>query len=651
MTPANPSRRTNQFLLFAILLVAFLLRVYKLPAQSLWYDEGVTAWVARMPFAQMVAWTANDIQPPLYYAIVGGWGAIAGWSEFALRWVSVLFGMLTVPLLYTLMRSWQRRLGGDERAALWVALLAAIHPLLIYYAQEARMYALLGALVALGGWLLTPALLGHMAWRRWIGYAVTMALAAWTHYFAFFVLAAFGVAWLWEYLLRAKTQRSGFVRFVAANALVVSLFLPWLGVMFRRWGVDASYWQGQLKVWEAVRGVAQRFVTGETMREQPAVLMATAILLLTIVGLVAFWRTHARQRPLLRFALCWLILPVAAVILLASFAPKFNARYVYVALPGLLLVWGVLLGWATAPQEFGKRFFASRAVALLLLPLLFATASWYWDGAFAKAQWRELTEYLRPRLTEEERVILVSGHALPVWEYYAPDIEPVRLPEIDVLDVDEVLTFANTAQPLRAALETHPGAWLVGWQDEVVDPNQVVSTQLELGGREKGSSATFTQLTLDRFSQIRIGRISDTPPISATINADFGGQVVLDGYRPLDNGDLLLFWHLPQDSSADYHFALDVLDGNGNLLRKVSDRRLAGYNDPTFRWNPRETKMGRVSALEWLGFTLADHDEGVARPEPSYQLQLRVYDATTGSPLEINGGDSLTIDNVHAILE
>ncbi len=64
-----------RFALAVIILVAFALRIFRLGAQSLWYDEGVTAWLARLPLAQQAAWTANDIQPPLYYAVVTFWGA------------------------------------------------------------------------------------------------------------------------------------------------------------------------------------------------------------------------------------------------------------------------------------------------------------------------------------------------------------------------------------------------------------------------------------------------------------------------------------------------------------------------------------------------------------------------------------------------
>ena len=126
-------------LLILLILAGFGLRVFLLDGQSFWYDEGVTATIAQRNLVELTRWTANDIQPPLYYYIVAGWGRIAGWSEWALRYPSAVFGVLAIPLLAVL----ALRLARLRAAALLAALLAALHPLLVYYGQEARMYTLL----------------------------------------------------------------------------------------------------------------------------------------------------------------------------------------------------------------------------------------------------------------------------------------------------------------------------------------------------------------------------------------------------------------------------------------------------------------------------------------------------------------------------
>ena len=74
--------------------------------------------------------------------------------------------MAGVPMVVTyrvnpLTAAIARRLGG-RRAALAAAALAASSPLLIWYSQEARAYALLVALCALSVWCLL-----RSDWRGW----------------------------------------------------------------------------------------------------------------------------------------------------------------------------------------------------------------------------------------------------------------------------------------------------------------------------------------------------------------------------------------------------------------------------------------------------------------------------------------------------
>jgi len=61
-TPSPHSR----LLLIAALLGGFALRLYQLGAESLWYDEAVSVWLAQKPLAAMIAHTAGDIHPPGY---------------------------------------------------------------------------------------------------------------------------------------------------------------------------------------------------------------------------------------------------------------------------------------------------------------------------------------------------------------------------------------------------------------------------------------------------------------------------------------------------------------------------------------------------------------------------------------------------------
>ncbi len=82
-------------------------------------------------------------------------------------------------------------------------------------------------------------------------------------------------------------------------------------------------------------------------------------------------------------------------------------------------------------------------------------------------------------------ITLVSGHAWPVWNYYAPDMPAVRFPELEILDVNAVLDYNDVAGPIHDAVENHDNVWLIQWQARIVDPMDIVPLQLELAGEEE----------------------------------------------------------------------------------------------------------------------------------------------------------------------
>ncbi len=278
--------------------------------------------------------------------------------------------------------------------------------------------------------------------------------------------------------------------------------------MLTRYRVDASYWQGQLKLGEALRHVAVSFTTGapETMLEGDAIRWLPWFGLALIAALAGL--ALSTWRPQTGLLLVVLVVPAAAILLLASRSPKFNPRYLMLVSPAyLLLLAGGAAAWFRRAQGVpGRRHPAlAGAAALVLGPVLVTSAlgaaNWFGDPAFSKAQWREVSAFVRSQLGPGERVVLVSGHAAPAWDYYASDIPPLRLPDIDVLDVNAVLGF-GAGKALEQGLAGKDGAWLVEWQNEVVDPVGFAPYFLARAGRELPVDRSFWHLGL-RHWQLR----------------------------------------------------------------------------------------------------------------------------------------------------
>ncbi|HEY8885082.1 MAG TPA: glycosyltransferase family 39 protein, partial [Chloroflexota bacterium] len=232
--------------ILAITGLAFALRLVELRVASLWYDEGLAVWAARQPLLAMARWTAGDVHPPLYFALLHVWRLGTGDSEFAVRYLSVLFGTLGVVALWKLGRVLV------PREASWVAVgaagLLAVSRFDVWWSQETRMYAL-GALLCVANLLFTVYLGRRFEWRWALGWVVCTAAALWTLYILAFVLVVDGLYWLGTLAVSA-TWRERWRRlrvWVALDAIVILSFVPWLVVIARHlksWSVQEAIQPG-----------------------------------------------------------------------------------------------------------------------------------------------------------------------------------------------------------------------------------------------------------------------------------------------------------------------------------------------------------------------------------------------------------------------
>jgi 4-amino-4-deoxy-L-arabinose transferase-like glycosyltransferase len=175
----------------ALALVAFLLRVPHLDAQSLWRDEVDVLRFANQPAAELLHNLAQiKYNGPLYYIIMRGWLALAGESEFALRFLAACAGVLAVSLT-----GWIGQALIGRRAAWLAALLVAVSPYMVWYSQEAKMYALVSALTLLAMACQLRALTtGRAGW--WAGFVVAASLSFYIHMLAALLIPVYAMVFL-----------------------------------------------------------------------------------------------------------------------------------------------------------------------------------------------------------------------------------------------------------------------------------------------------------------------------------------------------------------------------------------------------------------------------------------------------------------------
>jgi mannosyltransferase len=195
------------------------LRFATLDVQSLWYDEAVTAHLLRLDLAGM--WHAipdSESTPPLYYVLAWLWTQLAGTGEVGMRSLSALLGSATIAAVWAL----GRRLGG-ERAGLVAAAVVAVNPMLVWFSQEARAYALLALLAALSA-LLWLRMLERPGVGRGLAWALVAALALATHYYAIFLVGPQAL-WLLVRVPDRRARAAALVPLAVAGAALAPLAL------------------------------------------------------------------------------------------------------------------------------------------------------------------------------------------------------------------------------------------------------------------------------------------------------------------------------------------------------------------------------------------------------------------------------------------
>ncbi len=344
----------RQLLISLGLLVAFAVRLYRLGAESFWYDETVSAYLARQPLREMIAHTALDIHPPGYYALLHGWVTLTSpWMgsglEYLLAFISVWFGVVTVSLLVPI---GVRTVGSlPTIIAVWIA---ALHPFLVWYSQEVRMYALAGALALLCTYAAlrfvsdAPAVGGRSSARAYGWLAVYVAAATmglYTLYYFVFTLIALNVAALISGLAvtrHGRRIRTAMITWVLAQLAILLLFAPWLPLLLRQvvrppvptWRVP---WTGTVAFLADLSEALAALTIGQSVPSSQ--LWGWA--LLSLFFLVIYYgyakpRTNSQPSPawiwppilalvplLLLFAISLSIVPIYHVRYLATYAPVY----------------------------------------------------------------------------------------------------------------------------------------------------------------------------------------------------------------------------------------------------------------------------------------------------------------------------------------
>jgi uncharacterized membrane protein len=399
----------------ALLAAGAVLRVLFLGARSLWFDEASSLIMAGLPLAKLPALLVrNEMNPPLYYALMHVWLKAFSDPRLGLRVFSALCGLASLAVF----RSLSARVL-PARARLLALFLAAFSSYWIHAAQDGRVYAcllLVALLEARVVWVLAEA----PSPRRWAAYALLSALGLHLHYYFVFPLAAHA-AWLaWRF----RSSPSDLRAWAAAHAVVCVLFAPWLGPFLAQVRAHAR----DLAVGEALTPRRLADVLGTMFFDVTFLGLALPSWLTPAVGTafaavagagavrVLSARTGEPERRALAFALTHLFLPLALVVCaeLVVGRPITQARYFFPLSPFAFLIAALVL------SSRDRRALAPRLV--LEAAAAAGVVGYFTSGQLVDPHLNALAAVIRRGSDRRMPIVYVETYYyLPMRVYYLPE--------------------------------------------------------------------------------------------------------------------------------------------------------------------------------------------------------------------------------------
>ena len=675
----SDTRRLPAAAVFVLLLATFT-RFHLLEAQSFWNDEGNSARLSERSIPAIIEGTASDIHPPLYYLALRGWRELLGETEFGLRSLSAFAGVLVVAVVVAIGRrttDHRRQTTDDDsqvtsalRGLLPVArgpsaaiagLLAALSPVLVYYSQETRMYALLALLAALSAWVLLVWLGGVRRPLLWmIAYTLLLAAGLYTHYFFPAVVVAQGAVVVWRewgkgrggerergsggvllnsYLVSRVSYLGLWVGMAAVAAL---LYLSWVPVFLRQIGGRGE----AAGLVEFARESARWLALGNTVGPNEATWAVVAYVALVVLGVAVGGRRSA-------VGLLLVLIPLALMFLVGATDPAFF-KFLLAVAPFLAvlagLAWNYELrlpsSYELTDYEFGRAsvrpWSVVRSLSSLVVPALtvavlagslLSLGNLYFDPAYVRADYRGMAARIAADAHPNAGIILVAPNQWEVFTYYHQRGTPVYpLPRGRP---DPALVEPELARIAAA----HDRLYVLYWGDAQRDPNHVIERWLD---------AHAFKASEEWVGDVRfvVYALPDEAPAMTPSGATFAG---LDGEtitlhefavwpRVVRPGDVIraqLAWSTDAMPERAYKVFLHLLDGAGNVVAQ-HDGEPAGGSRPTTGWAAGERVSDNHGVLLPPGL-----------PPGSYTLRLGLYDALDpGARLVVGGRDGLELGRV-----
>lgn len=455
--------------LFVIVLLSVALRFIAIN-QSLWLDEAIGAIVVKnFSYKDIITrFPLTDNHPPLYYLALKAWTDLYGYSEIALRSLSVLFGALTVIFIYKVAEV----IGTTKKVIfpLLASLFLATSPLHINYSHEARMYVMAGFLATAGIYYFLKVTKEKGSIWQWLAFSLFYTALIFTDYVPIFLYPVFPI-----YALIKKKDKAWWGKFIAANVPLLVLGYFWYPI-FDIQGQKGDWLLKTLPEWKRVAGGATfkeaalvwiKFIVGRISFVNKT-FYYSMILVFSIPFAYLFNKALLREKKKLNIENLWFFVPLALGFIASFFLPIFKYfRFIFV-LPTfyLILAKGV---------DRQKGFIAKWILVSLVMAINFI--SWFIyivDDSQRRENWRQAVGFIEENAGENDVVIFENPEPFAPYQWY----EEGKVEAVGVTDSISANEEA-TKKRVEDVIDGKSGIYYFPYLKDITDPNGHVISEVK----------------------------------------------------------------------------------------------------------------------------------------------------------------------------
>ncbi|MFC1959638.1 glycosyltransferase family 39 protein [Chloroflexota bacterium] len=604
MTQKAGQRPKTLLALVVIILVGFGLRLLWLDASPLRGDEAFAIQYWAAPWPEGLQLTTVEPHPYGTFALFAAWKGVFGAGEWVMRLLPALLNVPGSAAMFVL----GLLIFNSTRVALLAALLYAIHPFLIWHAQDVRNYAIWSATsaVSLAAFL---AAIKHPQPRAWVRYVIFATLSAYVFFFAIFFIIAQGI-----YLLVTKPQhrRTGLIAMLAIGILLIPWGVQILTIMTTSeyGGTAGEFVFAQLFTW-----FLPTLTTGITLPAAVISWLWIVLLALYSAGLIVIWRW---QRDTAVLLLILLIIPTILLWLVAGRMDVFRPRYLMPFSGYLVLVLAGILGYMTTRNKV-LRVSGTLAVTGVIILNGWALLNYYGNPAYAKApDWRSLSAFLEDNTTAEDMIIVQTVDPAFAYYYQGPAADMGMSPWNNTPVAEDIAVLDET-------LRNHRSIWLIP-EGNAFEPFNWLIENAQTTAEYQGGG--FRALEL---------RDWQVPPdeIQTTTQHTFADVATLTGWQ-LDRLDvqrlrLILYWQPTTQPEQPLHGFAHLVGptqpDTGGVLWSQDDHPVT-----TDHWQP--------TAVQRDVYILPVENDF---PAGEWQLNIGLYDPATMQRVTVESTDHIAI--------